>query len=130
MTGSISLVEVGPRDGLQNESTLVATADKVGLITRMINAGARRLEVGSFVNPRRVPQMADTPAVIAALPDRADVSYIGLCLNQKGVQRAAELPGQVTDQPLLGRAELTVRYPVGQAAHVRAIGQQRNAGGV
>jgi hydroxymethylglutaryl-CoA lyase len=90
MTRSISLVEVGPRDGLQNESTLVATTDKVGLITRMIDAGARRLEVGSFVNPKRVPQMADTPAVIAALPDRADVSYIGLCLNQKGVQRAAE----------------------------------------
>jgi hydroxymethylglutaryl-CoA lyase len=80
---------VAARDGLQNEKTQVATADKVALITRMIDAGARRLEVGSFVNPARVPQMADTPAVIAALPDRADVSYIGLCLNRKGVARAA-----------------------------------------
>jgi len=84
------MVEVSPRDGLQNESILVSTADKVALIDRMIEAGARRLEVGSFVNPKRVPQMADTPAVVAALPDRADVSYIGLCLNRKGVERAAQ----------------------------------------
>ena len=83
------IVEVGPRDGLQNESVLVSTADKVRLIERMIDAGARRLEVASFVNPRRVPQMADAEEVIAALPDRADLSYIGLCLNRKGVERAA-----------------------------------------
>jgi hydroxymethylglutaryl-CoA lyase len=86
----VEIVEVSARDGLQNESTLVSTADKVALITRMIDAGARRFEVGSFVNPKRVPQMADTPEVIAALPDRADVGYIGLCLNRKGVERAAD----------------------------------------
>jgi hydroxymethylglutaryl-CoA lyase len=86
----LQIVEVSARDGLQNESTLVSTADKVALISRMIDAGARRFEVGSFVNPKRVPQMADTPEVIAALPDRADVSYIGLCLNRKGVERAAQ----------------------------------------
>jgi hydroxymethylglutaryl-CoA lyase len=85
----VSIVEVGPRDGLQNERALVATADKVALIERMIDAGARRLEVASFVNPKRVPQMADAEAVIAALPDRADLSYIGLCLNRRGVERAA-----------------------------------------
>jgi hydroxymethylglutaryl-CoA lyase len=89
MTRRLEIVEVGPRDGLQNESKLVSTADKVRLITRMIDAGARRFEVGSFVNPLRVPQMADTPEVIAALPDRSDVRYIGLCLNRKGVERAA-----------------------------------------
>jgi hydroxymethylglutaryl-CoA lyase len=85
----LQIVEVGPRDGLQNESLLVATADKVALVERMIAAGARRFEVASFVNPKRVPQMADAEAVISALPDRADVSYIGLCLNLKGVERAA-----------------------------------------
>jgi hydroxymethylglutaryl-CoA lyase len=85
----VSIVEVGPRDGLQNERALVATADKVALIERMIDAGARRLEVASFVNPKRVPQMADAEAVIAALPDRVDLSYIGLCLNRRGVERAA-----------------------------------------
>ena len=90
MTRRLEIVEVGPRDGLQNESMLVSTADKVAMITRMIDAGARRIEVGSFVNPKRVPQMADTPEVIAALPDRSDVRYIGLCLNRKGVERAAQ----------------------------------------
>jgi len=90
MTRTLQIVEVSPRDGLQNESTLVSTADKVALIGRMIEAGARRFEVGSFVHPKRVPQMADTPEVIAALPDRSDVSYIGLCLNRKGVERAAQ----------------------------------------
>lgn len=90
MSRTLQIVEVSPRDGLQNESTLVSTADKVSLIGRMIEAGARRFEVGSFVNPKRVPQMADTPEVIAALPDRADVNYIGLCLNRKGVERAAQ----------------------------------------
>jgi hydroxymethylglutaryl-CoA lyase len=83
------IVEVAPRDGLQNESLIVATADKVALIERMIEAGARRFEVASFVNPKRVPQMADAEAVVAALPDRADLSYIGLCLNLRGVERAA-----------------------------------------
>lgn len=56
---AISFVEVGPRDGLQNEKAIVATADKLELIRRTIAAGARRIEVTSFVNPKRVPQMAD-----------------------------------------------------------------------
>ena len=94
----LEIVEVSARDGLQNESVLVSTADKVELITRMIDAGARRFEVGSFVNPKRVPQMADTPEVIAALPDRDDVRYIGLCLNRKGVEREADQQ-QRSDKP-------------------------------
>ena len=87
-TATVQAVEVGPRDGLQNERDIVDTATKVDLIARLIAAGARRIEVASFVNPRRVPQMADGDAVIAALPDRSDVSYIGLCLNRRGVERA------------------------------------------
>ena len=90
MTRRIEIVEVGARDGLQNEPEIVPTAAKVGLITRMIDAGARRLEVASFVNPRLVPQMADAAEVIATLPGRPDVSYIGLCLNRRGVERAAQ----------------------------------------
>lgn len=85
---AVEIVEVGARDGLQNEPEIIGTADKVALITRMMEAGARRLEVASFVHPGRVPQMADAEAVIAALPDRTDVSYIGLCLNKRGVMRA------------------------------------------
>lgn len=86
----VEIVEVGARDGLQNEPEIISTADKLALITRMIDAGVRRLEVASFVNPRRVPQMADAEAVVAGLPDRRDVSYIGLCLNKRGVMRAIE----------------------------------------
>ncbi|MDZ7588271.1 MAG: hydroxymethylglutaryl-CoA lyase [Parasphingorhabdus sp.] len=88
MAKSVNIVEVGPRDGLQNEREVVATPDKVELISRMIAAGARRIEVASFVHPTRVPQMADAEAVIAALPDNPDVSYIGLVLNKRGVLRA------------------------------------------
>ena len=80
----IDLVEVGPRDGLQSEGTLLPTAVKVELITRLIAAGIRRLEVTSFVNPKRVPQMADAEAVMAALPRNNGVSYIGLVLNRQG----------------------------------------------
>lgn len=88
---AVEIVEVGARDGLQNEkSALIATPDKLGLIERLLAAGIRRLEVASFVNPKRVPQMADAEAVIAGLPDVAGASYIGLCLNKRGVLRALE----------------------------------------
>ena len=86
----VMIVEVGARDGLQNEPEVVSTEHKLALISRMIDAGVRRIEVASFVNPSRVPQMADAEAVIAGLTDKADVSYIGLCLNKRGVLRAIE----------------------------------------
>lgn len=88
ISSTIEFVEVGPRDGLQNESVLIATADKLALINRVIAAGARRIEVTSFVNPKRVPQMADAEAVCAGLPNRDDVAFIGLVLNQRGADRA------------------------------------------
>ncbi|MGY6636952.1 MAG: hydroxymethylglutaryl-CoA lyase [Erythrobacter sp.] len=88
MLDAIEIVEVAARDGLQNEPGVVDTSDKVALIERVIAAGARRVEVASFVNPARVPQMADAEAVIAALPDLREVSYIGLALNKRGVMRA------------------------------------------
>ena len=84
----IEFVEVGPRDGLQNEAQLVATKDKLELISRAIDSGARRIEVASFVNPKRVPQMADAEEVCAGLPDRDDVTYIGLVMNERGAERA------------------------------------------
>ena len=87
-SSAIEMVEVGPRDGLQNESEVIATEDKLELIRRMIDYGARRLEVASFVHPKMVPQMADAEAVIAELPDREDVTYIGLTLNKRGIMRA------------------------------------------
>lgn len=86
----IELVEVGPRDGLQSQPTLLDTATKVEFVTRLAEAGLRRIEVASFVDPRRVPQMADVEALIAALPRREGVRYIGLVLNRRGFERARD----------------------------------------
>ncbi|MBS0475023.1 MAG: hydroxymethylglutaryl-CoA lyase, partial [Proteobacteria bacterium] len=88
MNRSIEIVEVGPRDGLQNEATLVSTADKVELIRRAVGAGARRIEMTSFVNPRKVPQMADAEAVVAAFGAPEGVTRVGLVLNERGAERA------------------------------------------
>lgn len=84
----IEMVEVSPRDGLQNEKLPIATGEKLALIARALAAGVRRIEVTSFVNPRAVPQMADAEAVCAGLPDRDDVTYIGLVMNERGATRA------------------------------------------
>lgn len=84
----IEIVEVSPRDGLQNESVVVPTADKVELIRRAIAAGAKRIEIASFVNPARVPQMADAEAVVEALGVPEGVTRIGLVLNERGADRA------------------------------------------
>src|SRR3974390_1965588 len=86
----IEIVEVGPRDGLQNEAVLFSTRQKLDLITRAIDAGVRRIEVASFVNPKLVPQMADAEAVTAGLIKRDGVVYIGLVLNKRGALRAIE----------------------------------------
>jgi len=86
----VEIVEVGPRDGLQNEDTLVDTATKVALIERMLDAGVRRIEATSFVHPGRVPQMSDAEAVMAALPRDRGASYIGLVLNERGLDRALD----------------------------------------
>lgn len=88
MTRSVEIVEVGPRDGLQSEPGVFPTEDKIQLIESLIDAGLRRLEVTSFVNPKKVPQMADAEAVLAGLTKRTGVHYIGLVLNRKGFDRA------------------------------------------
>ena len=85
---AIEIVEVGPRDGLQSEPDVVPTADKLDLIERLIGTGVRRIEVASFVNPKRVPQMADAEAVMAGLRRIDGVQYVGLVLNRKGFDRA------------------------------------------
>ncbi len=85
---SIEIVEVGPRDGLQSESQVLPTAQKVDFIRRLAASGLQRIEVASFVNPKRVPQMADAEDVMAALGQAANSRYIGLVLNLKGFERA------------------------------------------
>nr|WP_229688498.1 hydroxymethylglutaryl-CoA lyase [Micromonospora yangpuensis] len=81
-------MEVSPRDGLQNEAEILPTARKIELIRRCVDAGARRVEAVSFVRADRVPQMADAEAVMAEVPRHSDVSYIGLVLNRRGLDRA------------------------------------------
>jgi hydroxymethylglutaryl-CoA lyase len=87
-TKRVEIVEVGPRDGLQSEPGVLPTAAKIEFIERAIAAGIRRVEVTSFVNPKRVPQMADAEAVLEGLPRREGVHYIGLVLNRRGLERA------------------------------------------
>jgi hydroxymethylglutaryl-CoA lyase len=84
----IDIVEVSPRDGLQNESVILRTAAKVDLITRLVGAGARRVEAVSFAHPRLVPAMADAEDVMAGVPRQPGVSYAGLVLNRRGLDRA------------------------------------------
>jgi hydroxymethylglutaryl-CoA lyase len=124
----VRIVEVGPRDGLQNEAPPIATADKVRFIDALSRAGHRAIEVSSFVSPTRVPQLADADAVFAAIERRPGVRYTALVPNLKGLDRAlaaradevavfaaaterfsqANL-GQTIAQSLAGYAEVTAR---------------------
>ncbi|HYM34339.1 MAG TPA: hydroxymethylglutaryl-CoA lyase [Steroidobacteraceae bacterium] len=88
MSEKIELVDVGPRDGLQSDAIILATPVKLELIKRLVAAGVRAVEVASFVNPKRVPQMADAEAVFAGLQPDDNARYIGLVLNRKGFDRA------------------------------------------
>lgn len=88
MPAAVSLVEVGPRDGLQNEKQPIATADKVQLINILAAAGLKRIEAGSFVSPKWVPQMADSADVLAQIDRHQDVIYSALTPNLKGFEAA------------------------------------------
>lgn len=88
MSDAIEIIDVSPRDGLQNESKLLDTGTKLELIARLVDAGVRRLEATSFVHPRLVPAMADAEAVMDGVERREEVSYIGLVLNERGLERA------------------------------------------
>ncbi|RDI60586.1 hydroxymethylglutaryl-CoA lyase [Nocardia pseudobrasiliensis] len=83
-----SIVEVAPRDGLQNEPGTVSTAAKIELIRRSADAGLRRIEASSFVSPKAVPQLADAEAVLSEVPRRPGISYAGLVFNERGLDRA------------------------------------------
>lgn len=129
----IQIVEVGPRDGLQNEATVLDTATKVDFINRCVEAGVQRIEVASFVNPKRVPQMADAEAVLEQLkPDAA--SYIGLVLNERGFERAratavdeVNLVVMVTDTFSQKNQAMTTAEAI---AAVEAIAPRARAAGV
>ncbi|WP_122816088.1 hydroxymethylglutaryl-CoA lyase [Nocardioides pantholopis] len=85
---AVRVVEVAPRDGLQNESTRLTTEQKRELVERAVAFGARNVEVTSFVHPGKVPAMADAEALVAALPAVDGVTYSALILNERGLDRA------------------------------------------
>jgi hydroxymethylglutaryl-CoA lyase len=87
---AVTIVEVSPRDGLQNEPVVLPTGAKVELIARLVDAGARRIEAVSFAHPKLVPAMADAEAVMAQVPRGGGVSYAGLVLNRRGLDRATD----------------------------------------
>jgi len=87
MSQPVEIVEVGPRDGLQNEDAILSIEDRLSFIARLEACGVKRVEAVSFVNPRRVPQMAGAEEIMAALAPRAGVSRIGLVLNERGWER-------------------------------------------
>jgi hydroxymethylglutaryl-CoA lyase len=134
MSRVIEIVEVGPRDGLQNEKTVVSTADKIELINRLEAAGSRRLETVSFVHPGRVPQMADAEAVMAGLTANPDVTRIGLVLNARGWDRAVEtgvdqanVSIAASDGFALKNSGLTVAHQVEMLGEI--VSRSHNMGG-
>ncbi len=88
MPERVEIVEMGPRDGLQNEARLVPTADKIALVDCLSRAGFRRIEVASFVSPKWVPQMADGAAVLAGITRAPGVRYAALTPNMRGYEGA------------------------------------------
>ena len=89
LVDTVRICEVGPRDGLQNEKQILATEDKIQLIEAVANAGFTAIEVGSFVHPKAVPQMADTDTIFRTMQRKEGVEYRALVANLKGVERAA-----------------------------------------
>jgi hydroxymethylglutaryl-CoA lyase len=88
LPSKVTIVEVGPRDGLQNERASIATDDKIAFVDRLSAAGHHVIEVSAFVSPKWVPQMADAPQVFAGITRRAGVRYTALVPNQQGLERA------------------------------------------
>jgi len=88
LPNEVTLIEVGPRDGFQFEKQFIPTELKSEIIRRLVEAGLKHIQVASFVNPSRVPQMADAEEVVSRLPEPAGVIFSGLVLNPNGLQRA------------------------------------------
>ncbi len=101
----VSIVEVGPRDGLQNEQSLITTADKIAFVDQLTAAGHRVIEVAAFVSPKWVPQMADASEVFAGITRREGVRYTALVPNRAGLTRA--IAAGVTEVAIFAAASET-----------------------
>src|ERR1700682_932571 len=102
----VTIFEEGPREGFQSEPPGISTADKIALIEHLAEAGLRQIACCSFVNPDRLPQMADGEAIAEGIRRRAGTRYTGLWLNVRGFERARQTPLDL-DGPLVGSASET-----------------------
>ena len=129
----VTIVEVSPRDGLQNEAVVLSTDDKVALIGRLVAAGARRVEAVSFAHPRMVPAMADAEAVMERVPRADGVAYAGLVLNRRGLDRALaagvdEVNMVVCVSDTFNRRNQNVSTTESMAAAADVLGRARSHG--
>src|ERR1700709_451484 len=95
MNDQVRIVEVGPRDGLQNEKTQVGVADRIAFIEQLIGAGLHTVEVGAFVSPKAIPQMVNSDQVLRGVSHHADAEFHVLVPNEKGYQAAREAGARV-----------------------------------
>src|SRR6185436_639267 len=102
---AVTVTEVGPRDGLQNESAQISTADKIAFIDRLSAAGLREIEVLAFVSAKRIPQLADAAEVFAGITKKPGTRYSALVPNMTGYERAVE--AGVTDFAIFAAASET-----------------------
>lgn len=129
----VHITDVGPRDGLQNESYLLPTEQKLRLIQGLVDAGVKRVEATSFVHPKVVPQLADAAEVVAGLPQRDDVLFYALIPNEKGYERALasglEYVGLVLSvTESMNRKNLNMSVAESMAAAKRILGRSRADG--
>jgi hydroxymethylglutaryl-CoA lyase len=127
----VALCDVGPRDGFQFEDQFIPTDLKVEIITALADAGLPRIQVTSFVHPKWVPQMKDAEAVCDRLPEREDVTYAGLALNPKGLERAVaaglsqvDLSIATHDQHSRDNANRTVEAAVAEAEEMVGLAHE------
>ena len=126
MADHVTLFEMGPRDGLQNEAARIATADKIALVDRLSACGFSRIEVTSFVSPKWVPQMADAAEVLAGIARARNIVVAKdnseFARHQDPIgQQEAENPAQHNQGPSMRRAPLRSRYR--RPRHVKAFSQ-------
>jgi len=134
MPNKIQIVEVGPRDGLQNEDVVLSTADKLVLIESLVASGVTRIEAVSFAHPEYVPQVADAEAVMTRIEKQPDVSYIGLVMNWRGWLRALETSIDEVNVPLFASDTFNIKnqgVPTAESVEVvRAITKDAHDRGV
>jgi len=109
MSRKIQIVEVGPRDGLQNEDVTLSTGDKLALVESLVAAGVTRIEAVSFAHPEYVPQLADAEAVMAGIDKQPGVSYIGLVMNWRGWLRAIETDVDEVNVPVFASETFNIK---------------------